>query len=488
MIINGIEYEFDIVLSNGDGSITLPKTLFKELNIEESFDDWGFSGYMIYDNSFEQLERYKAKANVKNSEFFYFRMDGTDEISINLTPVNIAETNKSKKVLKDFPVEIMSLTFRGSVYDTEDLSKADISNKLKKLYFWDYYYNKAMVLNQRVSSGDYLTDQNFSAKDQTPKDVALLDNDSRSILNGDLLKYICQSKLGADVDDITWNSGARTSFYVSAPSSTVANDMDYLINGYSDVDGYPAYFDYCRKCQSFRLESYRDLFTRYDTDIKERFHFTDPTKPTSGVVPARGATDNIFSIPSFSEILTYKYSKMAGSDNMMELNSRSISGYDRLNKRFITASSMGNIQNVKAKYAELLNGFPVGNQNPLFITNESKNRNEGLIEDYALERLSVARETLKSALLLNDSVYFECLGLPNRSDGHFIEIQSDTDTEGIWEDRFLGTWLTMAVTHNIKDNVYKNQILAVKPNMSESFKFPDGTEVAKQNVETLPRT
>lgn len=263
--------------------------------------------------------------------------------------------------------------------------------------------------------------------------------------------------------------------------------MDYLIDGYTDADGYPAYFDYCRINDEFTLESYKDIFERYTTDIKERFHFTDPTKPNTGIVPARGATENIFSIPSFSEILSYKYSKMAASDNMKELNTRISSEYLPLSKIFKTNATSGNIKNVKTKYTNLLKGFPSGNRNPLFITNESKNLNVGAVEDYILEFENPASGCLKSSLMLNDSIYFEVLGLPNRTPATFIEIQSDTDTEGIWEDRFLGTWLVMTVTHKITLDGYTNKILAVKPNMSESFKYPDGTEAEPQKIETLGR-
>lgn len=483
LIINDMPYEFDITLKNSGGSVVLPKILFDELMIDESFLKWGFRGYLVYDNSFEQLERYKKKRNVKNSEFFYFRMDGTDEIIIELTPIFKDNSSRSTKAKQDFPIEIMSLNLTGIIYDTEDLSKDTIQNKQKKLYFWDYYYNKARYTNVRVSCGEYMGTENYKNFAEEPKDVTILNNSDRSVIASDLVKYICTDKLGADVSD-EWGSCTNKTFYVSPPYRSLNDDINYLVDSCYDDIGYPPHFYFDRFNNEFNIKSYKTIFDNYQDELKENMKFADPTKPNKGVVPARSSTENTFSLPSFSNILTYKYNKMSGSDNMQELNTRILSGYNNIEKTFLTSMEWSGIESAKTLYGNLLSKFPTGNQNPLFVINEDRMANTNAIEEQALEPKGVVQKTVEAALLLNDMIHIEVLGLPNRTPGTFIEISSDTDTQGIWEDRFLGTWFVINVTHKITANGYVNNILAVKPNMSDAFKYPDGTEVEKQEIET----
>lgn len=465
------------MLRNPDCAIMLPKKLFKELHIIESFNDWNTKGYLIYDNTFEQIERYKAKSKVKNSEFFYFRMDGTDEIIIELTPILKAESNKARTTQNTFPVDIISFKFRGSIYDTEDLTKGLIDKKFKKIYFWDYYYNKAINLNLRVSCGDYWNYVKSKDATQNIGEIRNMSDSERYVEIGNLIKYICVDKLGAAVSDEVWDEGQRKTFYVSSPSTSIYDDINYLSKKYYDGDGFPCYFHYDRYAEEFRLMSYKTLFNSYRNQLKEIFHFNDPTNPTNGIIPPRSDKNNVFSIPSYGNILSYKYNKMSGADNIKNLNSIIVNEYDATRKKFITKSQSTHISNAKNIYGSMLNTFPEGNANPLFIINKDKIDNLTAMEIKSLEPTNAVNNILKPALLLNDALHFQVLGLPNRQPGSFIEIESDTDTEGIWEDRFLGTWLTVEVVHKISDSGYINDILAVKPNMSESFTYPDGTEL-----------
>ena len=485
ILLNDITYEFTIILRNDDRSIVLPKTIFQELYISENFMDWNTTGYLIYENSFEQLERYKQKSKVKNSEFFYYRMDGTDEIIIELVPVLVANTNRSKEALKNFPIDKMTLKIRGGIYDSEDLSKSNIEFKLKKLYFRDLNYHNADNMNVRVSCGEYMTRQNFASTNEETQDVANLSNTDRSVLNGDLIKYILEDKLGATVSTDNWDSGIRKSFYVSPPSSTVVDDISYLIKGMFATDGYPLWFNYDRYNEEFTMISYKTLFDNYPSSLRERFKFSDPTKPNTGVVPSRSNNLNTFTIPGFSDILSYKYNKMSANDNIKTLNSRMCIQYDNLEKTFLTNSESAHITKTKKLFSGLLDSFPTGNKNPLFVINQDKIKNMNTQSDFTLEPSCSVKKTIEAALLLNDAIHFEVQGLASRNPGDFIEIESDTDTEGIWEDRFLGTWLIIDVRHKITSQGYTNQVLAIKPNMSESFKYPDGTEAEKQNIETV---
>lgn len=485
IILNDITYEFTIILKNDDKNIALPKSIFHELYLSENFIDWNTTGYLIYENSFEQLERYKQKSNVKNSEFFYYRMDGTDEIIIELVPVFVANTDRSKKALQNFPVDKMTLLFHGGIYDSEDLSKANIESKLKKLYFRNIYYHRADNMNVRVSCGEYISNKNFKSTNEQQQDVTALNNEDRKVANGALIKYILEDKLDAPVSEDNWDSGIRSTFYVSPPTSTVKQDINYLLNDIFATDGYPIVFNYNRYDEEFTMTSYKTLFDNYPSSIRERFKFSDPTKPNTGIVPSRSNNLNTFTIPGFSDIISYKYNKMSANDNITVLNSRFCSGYDNIDKEFLTNASNADIEYSRKLYTALLNNFPNGSRNPLFVINQDKIQNMNIITDQVLESSCSAKRIIEGALILNDAIHFDVQGLASRNAGDFIEIESDTDTEGIWEDRFLGTWLIVDVKHKITPKGYTNQILAVKPNMSDSFKYPDGTEIESQDIETI---
>jgi hypothetical protein len=459
-----------MILSNSEGSIVIPKILFKELSITETFTDRRIKGYLVYDNAFEQLERYKKSDKTKHQEFFHFRMDGTDELIINLSPVLKADSAKSKKNEK--LVDIKPLTLVTTIYDTEDITKGTIESKAKKLYFWDYYHYQSINNNSRVSSGEYITIYNPDIE------VQIVNNMDRRVATSDLIKYICADKLGADISD-KWVTSDSKTFYISSPDKTLHDDLNYLIKQCYDDVGYPIYLTFDRLTDKYKLQSLKEIFDSYPESQREIFKFTDPYKPTKGLVPTRSNTGNTYSWPTFSKILSYKYMKMASIDNTCELNSRVASMYDSKNKRFVTSAECGHIDNAKELYKNLLNSFPAGNKNPLFITNNDKTANMNAIEEYVFEPRITVQKTISSALLLNDAIYIECLGMSNRIPGTFIEITSDTDTQGVWEDRFLGTWFVVEVKHVITATGYINNIIAVKPNMSDSLTYK--TDIKRTN-------
>jgi len=463
--LNNTDYEFEVTLSNADGSVIVPKAMFKELKIDERFTDWPFRGYIIYDNSQEKFERLKTNKKISKSEPFYFRRDGTDVIDIHIKPVLKKLGKKSPTQMFDEDEHnLATLIVKGAVYDTEDLSNNDINTKLKKIYFHDYNYQKALGLNTRVSCGEYLT----KYVEDKPPNLIGSSNGSRMVDNGELLKYICEHKLGADTG--AWDFGTKKSFYISPPSMCVDDDMRNLMNGYVSDKKYPGYFYYNRLTNKFELISYKTLFDRYMTVDRERLEFTDPTDIKVGVHPPR--FDNIKSwfLEATSKIIKYKYSKMSPMSNTKSIVSRIASGYNGESGQFLRSAENGYIEAIEKNYKELLGEFPVGIRKPLMVVNSDKLDNKNSIEYHVLEATSISSKTIRSSIIYNDAIQFSALGFVSRRPGIFIDITSQSDTEGIWEDVFLGSWLVMGVTHHIKDTIYTNDILAVKPNTS--FEYP----------------
>ena len=467
LLLNDIPFNFNILLRNGDGDIVLPKSIFQELYIEESFDKWGVRGYLVFNNANEQLERYQRSKKVKNSEFFTFRMDGTDEIIIELTPQLKATSSKARTTLNEFPVDILAMSIHVSIYDSEDLTSDLIENKYKKLYFWDYNYNKAIGINQRVSCGEYLAKSGIDVKE--------LNNTDRNVIYGELLKYICEDKLNANVSE-DWVPGAMTGFFISDPSTSLFEDIESLRSEIFEDVGYPLWFTYDRTKQEFALKSIKNIFDTYPDTMREIVHFSDGIQPSPSIAPFRHFLDNTWSVTGFSDVLGYKYSKMSPSDNISQFNSRSNNIYDSKSKEFTTTVEEGYIKNSKELCGGLLSNFQPEMQQPLFVINKERLLNTKMISEKNNYVKSNARDTIESYILLNDAIFFTQLGLPNRTPGTFIELDSDNDSQGAWEDRFLGSWFVTKVTHKITVDTYVNQVLAVKPNIPNGMIIPDGSE------------
>jgi hypothetical protein len=72
---------------------------------------------------------------------------------------------------------------------------------------------------------------------------------------------------------------------------------------------------------------------------------------------------------------------------------------------------------------------------------------------------------LKDALMLNESIQFQTLGLTIRTPGKFMFIDSTTASDGdknVFHEKFYGQWLITKVTHTFTQNSYFTDMVGVK--------------------------
>jgi hypothetical protein len=474
IMLNGQEYELSIMLSNPDKAINIPKILFSGLTFTESIIDWKFNGYLDYINNYEQIERFKVNTKKKNTELFYFRMDGTDKLTVKLKPTfnNSNLSMQAEKALDTPVMKNMELSFTASIYDSEDLFPSNISTKIKRLYFWDSYYNKSVESNLPMSSGEYLRSIGI--------DPSNLSDSARAVESGDLLKYIFHSKLDAPVSENNWDFGGNKLIYTAPAMYTLNDSITFLIDRHVSKNGFPAFISYNRFSDEYELISYDMLFSRYDSMLKERFAFPDNTTTISPIGPARAKKNNTYDLGPFSVMQSYVHTKMAGMDSMKAINSKSVNWYDPVSKIFKTSIEKNHVSTAKEKFKSLVSVLNSTRSTPMFTLNKMKSENKSIEHRYISgaykengDLAAGASNTFRAALFLNDCIEFSVIGAPIRSAGKFIEIYSDVDLQGIWEDRFLGAWLTTEVTHTIDSSTYSNTIIAVKPNATENFDVPE---------------
>ena len=91
----------------------------------------------------------------------------------------------------------------------------------------------------------------------------------------------------------------------------------------------------------------------------------------------------------------------------------------------------------------------------------------GDVEYKSVRDLKGAGALLRTGIFQNLAISFTVLGLPTRMSGTFISIDLDTGapidmSSSEHFDRLCGMWFVLGVIHNYSDEVYTNDITAIK--------------------------
>lgn len=473
IILNGQVYDLIITLKNPDKELILPMNVFEKLYIEENLLEWPTKGYLEYKNDHEQIERYRESTSFKGSEVFYYRMDGTDEVEISLTPVKAQRSLASKTDVDLVHIlEKMVLKIKCSIYDTEDLKAGTIDSKRKRIYFWDSNYNKAIESMPAFSTGEYL-----KLMGGEPRDMP---DEERTVEVGELLLYLIEEKLHAEPLLDFWSFGENKIIWTSPASATLFDTLTSLVSKFVNADGFPAFFQWDRFENGFKLIAYDELFKAYADMDKEILDFPDNMDVGQGIGPGRANQAKTYSMKEFSVINAYKHTKMSGLDSMKAINGRVVDWYEPLKKEFKTAMEKQSVDMAKENFTMLAEELNVSRSTPMFALNAAKKENMTIEHKYLSCACETKREEvvglcdiLRAGIFLNDCLQYTVLGAPIRSPGQFVEVRDEKDTEGVWEDRFLGAWFVVGVVHAIDNSTYSNHVTAVKVNATENFEVPD---------------
>lgn len=467
-LLNGQEYSVSVSLSNPDKELLIPKNNFIELMFKESSLNWPFKGYFDYDDSFEQIERFKESSDRKNSELFYFRRDGTDKINVYLYPIL-----KSDDIRSDSEYfNNMFLKFSGSIYDVEDLFLSNIGMKVKRLYFWDDVYHKATEITTNISTSEYV-----GIKEK--RSTINLKDIERSVETGSFLKYIFEDKLNAKTSKDIWDVGVNKIFHTSPAIFNINDNINHVVASHLSDQEYPALLRYNRFKDEYEFLSFNFLFNTYNDQLKERFMFHDKENEKAPIGPFRTSGVNCYNLKEGSVIDVYKYTKMAPLDNMKAVCSKSVNWYDRKRKIFKTSMEKNSAEYASEKMSDLVSHLNTSRSKPMFPLNKMKMENKSIETIYSTgsyENFGAMSKGLNNilcgSLFLNDCIHFTALGNLLRTSSTFMEIDSEYDLQGSWEDRFLGSWFIVEVTHVFTSNLYHNDIVAIKPNATEDFEMP----------------
>lgn len=478
--INDGSFVFTIIFSNGYKHIPVNKSVIKALSIKESLLQWYVTGYLIYENDYEYFERPVYNENFEHLKEipYQYRNDGRDLVFIRIDPLVEGIPDNS------LPPEIFSINYCFSIYDSEDL----IINgkKFKKLYLWEYDYQLMVEKNLAWSTTKH---ENATISGELSTGIAIKDLIS-SALNGNNYKAI--------FDDDNWDKGVSNIFWTSPAANTVEDDLEYMLNkhvasipkqeGNVEYDFAILNKDrYTKKWQLIPFNKYLERSTIKGMDGKsypgeyqlEKYYITDIKDASKTSVPYQ--TSPTLGVPCFyrdidmlgwNGIHNYRFVNMAGIDNSKGLIDKPIYSNNLSNGSFQFDIESSNIEStydfINKEYVSLLYGGE--NNTGLLFSPPSKKQHTQVNPFYSLQgtnktnRISEGRSVLlKSFVMLNQYINFTVKGMSHRTSGRFITIdRQNAYTSNYFDKRFLGQWLTTEVVHMFMDDVYYNNVSAVK--------------------------
>jgi hypothetical protein len=494
-LINNNFYDFRVYLVSFDGRIkALSPSSIRALQINDAADKPFHSGYIVLDNRQDNIESSyfeknndqtspnyyipKAQNNTSSYGNFIFNGDCRDIISIQILPKvseNIANVY-SEDTLRHF-----LLKFDFTIYNTEEINDGSSPEKLKKLYFWDYFYEILREKSSYFSTSNYL---------KTTDDISTLSNNERRIPTGVALSSLLVETFdpndGFNITFDNFDTGSTTIFF-SAPANYKALDsLNYILSKHvsspeSNFD--PCMFKLTRYPRSFMLRSYKDIFNnavRYTNgtltpgyEYLETYKVAGYQELNNTTVP----TLNIEYAPSIApyfktagNIDTYSFDFVAGQYSQSEITSKVIHFYDYTRKEFEIDSYRNNIDEFlrSAKENYVYPFAPQGTETFQMGKYRTENINVrnifAPVEQNPNQRLSLGlSHNLKNYIMLNNFITFRVQGSTHRQSGKFIGIVRDSSKQpSDFDSKFLGVYFILEVKHVFENASYYNELICVK--------------------------
>jgi len=503
-------YDFKIWLYNDlmeYNPVLINPFFIKDLSIEESLFDWGIKGYIVVQLNDENLERgsiYQPLTNLvsENSRSMYaFRNDGRNKLSIYIKPLSMPGDP-----VENFP-DFWEMSYDCVIYDIQDLATNNSNTKLKKFYFWD---ERFQIFNERSiewstglvnagSNGDssILTDEQksierseaaYSIIQTASLPTGCFDDSSNAtplLVGFDKAGAINKPNISlAAIDIENWDRGGEHNkvLYTTPVNSNVIDNLEYVLSNFGDQNQMPAFLRFGRtnankKWQLIGLSKYFDNATPNQI---ERFSIVDNIDVTPenkhALYLARADTQynyNSSGVKNFvsgqaSIIKDYQFAPMVAIDDLRFCDSHTSRFQFNNNSFFIDNVT---VEETKSTIKKAVRGLYSQSKNGDILLDINKTKKDGISVKYMYTPLQIdAQKTsmtslIRTGLFLNEAVSFTNIGLSMRTPGRFIFIDRPTSQpkKDVFDDRFLGQWFLVNVTHKFIQNVgYYNNITAIK--------------------------
>jgi hypothetical protein len=520
--INNQPYYLEVYLYNQiNEPWAVPILAIDELCIEETLSNWTTTGYIVLNNPFEVLERGSLAVTTNDGTILQyspnpvlFRGDGRNKLSIRIYPLD------EKFSSAPFPKNKWEMCYDFAIYEIEDIPTGNNQKKLKKLNFWDERYQIFSERNIEYSSVyTSLKKNQISYNPAFLPEVAKLANPSKILMdiistasnNPPVMKKLITDTTGGNkikigfkqggsiknptekidvIDEKNWDVGQGDLVFFTSPAKSKATwDIKYILDLIVAKDGGPVFLNLGRSSddKKWKLQSISTLFKNSQKDQIERLIIEDSLvtgKPYQSRSFTGMSEDNSVNFTSAyaSRITDYSYSPMAAADDARITNSP-VHYYDFDTGTFNIKYEKNTAKIVKddlEKYAkEGLYSYKKGQGQIKLILNQTKQKgiqttpiftpHKYFPENYGSVKMK------KDALMLNESINFQVLGLTLRTPGKFMFIDSPTTSDGElnpFHDKFYGQWLITKVKHIFTQDSYLTDVVGIKIDSYQKV-YPD---------------
>lgn len=497
----------------------VPFFFVDSIKIHEGLHNWITKAEIVFNADFEIFARgaQKISSDPNNTEVkapYIDRTDGRNRMHVTIYPVDVTSNGNVISENADnptkFPKKYWEMDLDFVVVDIQDLPTPNVQIKKRMYMLIDERYQILKEKNLEWSSATISAKKlNKQAQFLKDSEAAINPNDALKELltlistNGDTMEKI---KIGFDktgtidkpnidfdkTQEKLWDAGDASNkvlFYPTA-NSTALDDLFYVLSHCKSSDGYPVLLDYGRSSEDkgWHLISLSEYFKNASQEQVERIVLedglapddsasTDDTSSSTPYVPraddsAGTQTKNFTSVVA-SKISKYSYSPMVSLDDARIINSPLCyydehTGFFNLKKKDNTAKNV--IEKLKSLAQLGLYNFKKSTQKPQILINLNKTKTTGQMtkNEFAINgpyclQVAPLNQMILDAIFLNQSVSFQALGLTLRTPGKFLFIDRVASGESNpFDDRFLGQWMMISVTHLFTQETYVTEVVANK--------------------------
>lgn len=502
---NNQDYEFIIRLYNGKNSIQLKPEGYDNLILEEDIFEWITKGSIEIKTPFDSLERSSDDAlavtgSPEENLIYKFRGDGRDTIFVSIIPKNDSELSFTG----EFKDKLWRIELEAVIYDVEDYTHSNYTNKIKKLYFWDKTYQMMQEKNIEFSTSKV-------GSNKSKEKIYKLSNAERSLKTGEALKELLlfdedfnkHAALTSNEEEWTLGSDENKVFYSSPSDAPFIEDLNYLLSVHTSgkEDTYqPCLFKLERpeekeKTRQFSLKPIKKYFEKAGKDEPgdyqiEHFFLQEYSGSSNAneIILQKSPLGKELSLEKdvkgsdYSEIGSFQLVDFSGKDNAQLLSNKTICSYNPEKGQFNIESKNHTTEQYKifSKENILENVMTNLSDDRLPLTRYQKEGNS-MEYKYSHFQNEIARynegknKIIKHYMFSNLGISFNIRGWTIRQPGRFFAVSRQTKNDKDYDHLLEGQYFITNVIHSFSSTRrgYYTRITGIKVHKWDDQKLED---------------
>jgi hypothetical protein len=491
---NGQDYDCVVRLYNGVNDVYLNNVAWDSLILEEDIFDWKIKGSIIINSPYESLEKEseettKSVKAEKENLIYKFRNDGRDTLFISIKPKSV-----NKKGLPDYTFDDQKwlLEIETVVFEVEDLPSSNITDKKKKLFFWEKVYQLMIEKDSDFSTSTV-------GKNSNKTNISQVDNNERSLICSEAIAELLRkdpdfqkySKLTNDKEE--WDAGSElnTMNYSSPVNAKFIDNLEYMLRYTTASDVYnnePCIFKFERAEKSMTpkqfslkpISKYFEKAGREQNAPKEYQieHFflkensdKDKTPPLLKAPLGGAESSEEIKADEYNIIYNYRLVDLSGKDYSKNLTNYRVVSFNSTCGQFSEENKKHSAEQYKDYFKKSIRNNMLTKENDdrlvftPFIKDVLNTRTIVTVGKEEVTRLSEGRNKLLNYYLFSNlAINFTTRGLTLRQTGRFFGLSKQNLNDKEYDHKIEGQYFVTNVIHmfNNRTRNYSTEIIGVK--------------------------